>query len=158
MVQMLPRAREGGSQCLKVVAHARLHSSIHHRLRMNTSFVALLALVLLACRADAQQGPCADAKTTIEIRQCFSVRLTQAEQQLAAVEDSVARVLDDPAKAAFQRTRGLWQEYRSQQCAAVSAVFGRGTMGPVAELDCLVAMTEQRRALIRGAYGSQLAR
>jgi len=93
-----------------------------------------------------------DAVTTLQQRQDLSTDLLQAERSLTSIEDSIRNFLGLPDAAGFEQARTLWDHYRKAECDAVRSYFEAGTIAPVAQLACLVALTDARRRLIAEQY------
>jgi uncharacterized protein YecT (DUF1311 family) len=49
-----------------------------------------------------------------------------------------------------------WMKYRDLTCAAEYKLYGGGTGGPVTQMACLAAITQERSATLRTTYGWRL--
>ena len=86
------------------------------------------------------------------MREVLTRDLSAAEADLAALVDSIQVYLGDPSTAMLRSAGSLWEEYRRAECESLRAVFDPGTLGPVAQLACLVEVTDDRRRLLDGQY------
>lgn len=122
--------------------------------RSLAAFTATLTLVSLACSArprDARDAV-ADTMTTPTMRRDLSSDLRAAEQALQLVEDSVDAALGPELAIRLHPMKEAFVTYRTQQCERLKAVFKDGTYGPVAELECLIYLTDSRRVFIEKHY------
>lgn len=112
--------------------------------------------LVAACGARAQSTTNCDAATTnLEIRQCLNREAAKADTALTEVADSIAQSIDSAAATQLLQAQTAWTRYRKLQCAAVAAVYGEGTMAPVATLQCMLALTEQRLQFLRDVYPAE---
>lgn len=106
-----------------------------------------------AAVAGGQVPAAADtAETTIEMRGALAGDLSRAERELRQTEEVLYRALDDSTLVDLREADLRWRAYRDQECSAVRTQYFPGTMAPVAQLDCLVGLTDQRRSFLRQAY------
>ena len=122
-----------------------------------TTGIILYVLQAAACMQREQisdeAGSDRDAVTTPQQREDLSADLLRAERSLTAVEDSIRDFLGMPDAADFQQqARGLWDQYRKAECDALRFYFESGTIAPVAQLACLVSLTDARRQFIAEQY------
>ena len=94
----------------------------------------------------------ADTMTTPTMRRELSSDLRTAEQALQRVEDSVDVTLGPDDAIRLRPLKEAFLTYRKQQCDRLKAVFKDGTYGPVAELECLIHLTDSRREFIEQNY------
>lgn len=123
-----------------------------------TAGMIFFVLLATACR-QREQSPDEtgarsdrDAVTTPQQREDLSTDLRQADQSLTAFEDSIRSFLGMPDAAGVQQARALWDQYRKAECDALRSYFEAGTMAPVAQLACLVALTDARRQFLTEQY------
>ena len=121
------------------------------------TFLSLVAaLGVAACRSsseDSSDSSSAEAvRTNIEIREGLTRDLWQAEIDLAQLEDSIYLYLGPTHATSVRRASERWEEYRQIECDALRLAFATGTIGPVAQLTCLVALTDGRREFLGQQY------
>ena len=118
---------------------------------------AVAAVVMLGAAACSERprdatDAVADTMTTPTMRRDLSADFRAAEQELKLAEDSVDAALGPELSIRLQPLRESFVAYRQQQCASLKAVFKGGTFGPVAELECLIHLTDSRREFIAEHY------
>ena len=124
------------------------------RQRRLAAVAAALSLGVFACSErphDAIDGV-ADTITTPTMRHDLSSDLRAAELALQQAEDSVDAALGPELAIRLQPMREAFVTYRKEQCERLKAVFKDGTYGPVAELECLIHLTDSRREFIEEHY------
>src|SRR5688572_10811270 len=94
----------------------------------------------------------ADTMTTPTMRRELSSDLRAAEQALQQIQDSVDVALGPELAVRLVPLREAFVTYRKQQCELLKDVFKDGTYGPVAELECLIHLTDSRRGFIEEHY------
>ena len=113
----------------------------------------LLSLLLVSAgRLAAQDANCMDSVTTLAQRQCLSAQLKLADSGMGVFLDSLKGTLGDSSKAALERASPRWRAYRAAECDAVLESYDGGSMGLVANLGCLIALTNSRQKLLRAFY------
>jgi uncharacterized protein YecT (DUF1311 family) len=127
------------------------------RQRGLTAVFAALTLGAYACserRSDSRDSSEAatDTMTTPTMRRELSSDLRTAELALQKVEDSVDVALGPDEAIRLRPLKEAFLTYRKQQCERLKAVFKDGTYGPVAELECLIHLTDSRREFIEENY------
>jgi uncharacterized protein YecT (DUF1311 family) len=90
--------------------------------------------------------------TTPTMRRDLTSDYRAAEQALTRAEDSVDNALGPNLAVRLQPMREAFVTYRKLQCERLKAVFKGGTFGPVAELECLIHLTDSRREFIEQHY------
>ena len=125
--------------------------------RFGRILLVLLAIVAVAACEEDAADPATPASgetpvATVEIRQGLTRDLRQAEADLTQLENSISDYLGDPDATSLRRASDSWMEYREIQCDALRLVFTPGTMAPVAQLTCLVALTDDRQAFLDQQY------
>ena len=115
---------------------------------------AALTLGAFACseRPRDATDAVADTMTTPTMRRDLSSDLKAAELALQQAEDSVDAALGPELAIRLQPMREAFVTYRKQQCERLKAVFTDGTYGPVAELECMIHLTDSRREFIEENY------
>ena len=115
---------------------------------------AALTLAVFAC----SEQPCsardavADTMTTPAMRHALSSDFGAAERALRFAQDSVDKALGPELASRLQPLREAFVTYRKEECERLKAVFKDGTYGPVAELECMVHLTDSRREFIEQHY------
>jgi hypothetical protein len=121
------------------------------RQRGLATVAAALTLGAFAC-SDRSRDAVADTMTTPTMRRELSTELRAAEQALQQIQDSVDAALGPDIAIRLEPLREEFVAYRRDQCARLKAVFKDGTYGPVAELECLIHLTDSRREFIEKHY------
>jgi uncharacterized protein YecT (DUF1311 family) len=112
-----------------------------------------LGIILLISLASALGGPqCQEAQTTTEMRVCLDRELRASEERLNELETSLVKRLSARQGVLFHRARTAWILYRDLQCESEASQFDGGTMAPVAELQCHLRLTDQRRMDVEAAF------
>jgi uncharacterized protein YecT (DUF1311 family) len=125
------------------------------RQRGLAAVAAALTLGAFACSEhsrDAREDAAADTMTTPTMRRELSSDLRAAEQALQQLQDSVDVALGPELAMRLHPLREAFVTYRKQQCELLKDVFKDGTYGPVAELECLIHLTDSRREFIEDHY------
>ena len=110
------------------------------------------ALTLGAFACSERSRDMADTMTTPTMRRELSSDLRAAEQALQQIQDSVDVALGPELATRLHPLREAFATYRKQQCELLKDVFKDGTYGPVAELECLIHLTDSRREFIEEHY------
>jgi uncharacterized protein YecT (DUF1311 family) len=115
---------------------------------------AVLMLGAFACseRPRDESDAAADTMTTPTMRRELSSDLRAAEQALQQIQDTVDVALGPELAVRLRPLREAFVTYRKQQCELLKDVFKDGTYGPVAELECLIHLTDSRREFIEEHY------
>ena len=97
------------------------------------------------------QDPCANAKTTPEMRDCAGKEYKQADAELNQVYKQLMSKLEDPGhQAALKSAQQIWIKYRDTNCEYESYLNRGGTMYSVVNTGCLTRMTKERTTELRG--------
>jgi uncharacterized protein YecT (DUF1311 family) len=124
------------------------------RRRGLAAVAASLMLGALACseRPSDKSDAAADTMTTPTMRRELSSDLRAAEQALQQIQDSVDVALGPELAVRLVPLREAFVTYRKQQCELLKDVFKDGTYGPVAQLECLIHLTDSRREFVEEHY------
>ena len=124
------------------------------RQRGLAAVVAALMLGAIACsdRPSDASDTASDTMTTPTMRRELSGDLRVAEQALQKVEDSVDVALGPDVAIRLRPMKEAFLSYRKEQCGRLKAVFTGGTYGAVAELECMIHLTDSRREFIEKHY------
>ena len=124
------------------------------RQRGLAAVVAALTLGAIACsdRPSDASDTAGDTMTTPTMRRELSGDLRVAEQALQKVEDSVDVALGPDVAIRLRPMKEAFLSYRKEQCERLKAVFKDGTYGPVAQLECMIHLTDSRREFIEKHY------
>jgi uncharacterized protein YecT (DUF1311 family) len=106
---------------------------------------------------EAMSDDCWKEQGTVQARECLSALLVAERRHLAALEDSIARVLDAPALKQFRRAGTAWTAYRKAECEAVFDAYAPGIEAPVFSLDCFLTITTQRRTFLQATWRAHIA-
>ena len=120
--------------------------------RQRAVAAAAMALTLGAFACSERSRDMADTMTTPTMRRELSSDLRAAEQALQQIQDSVDVALGPELATRLHPLREAFVTYRKQQCELLKDVFKDGTYGPVAELECLIHLTDSRREFIAEHY------
>jgi len=120
--------------------------------RRQRGVAAAAALTFGAFACSERSRDMADTMTTPTMRRELSSDLRAAEQSLQQIQDSVDVALGPELATRLHPLREAFLTYRKQQCELLKDVFKDGTYGPVAELECLIHLTDSRREFIEEHY------
>jgi uncharacterized protein YecT (DUF1311 family) len=121
----------------------------------------LLKLVLLACIAiwvyltgsvgaeHPANDLCAEAMTTVEMRECLNKRYQQVDASLNQLYQQLMSQLSKTRQARLREAQQAWMLFRDKNAAFVASETEGGTMQPVVSLSVLVSMTEKRVAELK---------
>jgi uncharacterized protein YecT (DUF1311 family) len=84
--------------------------------------------------------------------QGLSRDVQQADRDLVTLEDSLYLFLGDTLAAALKLADASWAEYRKLECGALHIAFAPGTQAPIAQMECWVALTDERRKFLAEQY------
>jgi uncharacterized protein YecT (DUF1311 family) len=115
--------------------------------------VSLVAFFAIATGA-VVRAQCDDAKTTLQINECFAKELKKADAELNDVYRSTIKKLEAADAALLRKAQRAWLVYRDAQCEAGRALLDGGTGGPAAFLSCKLELTRKRTAEIQNTYQS----
>jgi uncharacterized protein YecT (DUF1311 family) len=117
------------------------------------SFAVLIILAALSGFAGAQKtkDPCADAQTTVEMRDCAGREYKQADDELNRVYRKLMAKIgnDEGRKTALKTAQQAWIKYRDANCEFASYLNRGGTIEPVIRYNCMTAMTVSRMKELR---------
>jgi len=100
----------------------------------------------------SQQDPCANAQTTVEMRDCAGKEYQKADAALnKTYRELMAKLDDDGQKAALKAAQQAWIKYRDTNCEFESYQNKGGTIYPVVYTGCLTSMTSARTKELREA-------
>jgi uncharacterized protein YecT (DUF1311 family) len=108
----------------------------------------------MAASASAQCGqapdPCANAQTTVEMRNCAGKEYKKADAELNSVyKQLMSKLTDEGHKAALKTAQQAWIKYRDANCEFEAYLNRGGTIYPVVYTGCLSAMTMNRTKELR---------
>jgi uncharacterized protein YecT (DUF1311 family) len=96
------------------------------------------------------QDPCANAQTTVEMRDCAGREYKKADDELNRVYRQLMSKLDDEGhKGALRSAQQAWIKYRDANCDFESYLNRGGTIEPVVRYNCMSSMTESRTKDLR---------
>lgn len=120
-------------------------------------------LTLLACSSEQRESANPDRSeraatdsaapyTTREMSEGLTRDVERSNRDLAALEDTIYRSIGDTAAAMIREADARWVQYRKIECDAIRLAFSGGTVAPVAQLECWVALTDARRRFLGEQY------
>lgn len=116
--------------------------------------VFLLTFFVFATGTVAR-AQCDDAKTTLQINECFAKELKKADAELNSVYQSTMKKLEPADAVLLRKAQRAWLVYRDAQCEADRALWGQGTGGPAAFMSCKLELTRKRTAEIQKTYSEK---
>jgi uncharacterized protein YecT (DUF1311 family) len=96
-------------------------------------------------RPRREEGP---VISTRAMREALTRDVDASERDLTALQDSISQRLGDSVAVLLRRARTSWDEYRKLECDAIRRAFAQGSMAPVAQLECWVELTDERRRFL----------
>lgn len=112
----------------------------------------LVLLTAVACSRGAPSANSAPGITTREMSQGLSHDVQQSDRDLASLQDSLYRFLGDTISTVLKQARANWEQYRKLECDAIRVAFAPGTMAPIAQMECYVALTDERKRFLVEHY------
>jgi uncharacterized protein YecT (DUF1311 family) len=128
-------------------------------MRFGSSFLFSALVVSLACmpvvaqHMNAPRVPCNKPSSTVEEAGCFARASDAADKELNSLYAQVRSVLSPEERGDLLEAQRAWLKYRDLTCTAEYKLYGGGTGGPVTQMACLAAITEERIATLRTTYG-----
>ncbi len=101
------------------------------------------------------RAQCDEAKTTLQINECFAKELKKADAKLNRVYQLAEKKLQPDDAALLRKAQRAWLAYRDAQCEAEHALWGGGTGGTAARMSCSLELTRKRAAEIQNTYKNQ---
>lgn len=114
--------------------------------------IKILALALtLALPRSAGTGPCDSVATDKALNACLTQRAAELDSILKAAESRARDQFFSSAeqRAKFDAAAKDWRRYRRSQCEAAASVYAGGNVAQVIELNCWIALTQERIAEVR---------
>lgn len=123
-------------------------------MKLSTLLFSIVLCFLVASNVAAQtpqpSNPCADAQTTVEMRDCAGREYKQADAELNAVYKQLMATLSDKEhQASLRSAQQAWLKYRDANCEFDAFENRGGTIYPVVYTSCLTAMTIARTKELR---------
>jgi uncharacterized protein YecT (DUF1311 family) len=115
--------------------------------------VFLLAFFAFATGAVAR-AQCEDAKTSLQINECFAKELKKAHAELDSVYRLTMKKPEAADAALLRKEQRAWLVYRDAQCEADGALLDGGTGGPAASMSCKLELTRKRPVEVQNTYQS----
>ncbi len=117
------------------------------------SFAMLIIFAALSGLAEPQKSkdPCANAQTTVEMRDCAGLEYKQADDELNRVYRQLMAKIgnDEGRKTALKTAQQVWIKYRDANCDFASYLNRGGTIEPVVRYNCMTGMTVSRTKELR---------
>ena len=106
-------------------------------------------LIVFACACGKREAP---DTSTREMISGLARDMRASQRELSALEDSLDRSLGDSVAILLHRAEATWEQYRRQECDAIRIAFAQGSVAPVAQMECWVALTDDRDRFLRREY------
>lgn len=124
--------------------------------------LAFALLTAVAC-STSERAPSSDTLTsrmsgdsapvtTHEMTQGLTRDVGEADRAVAAVEESIYVFMGDTVTVLMKLARARWEQYRELQCDAIRVAFAEGTMAPIAQMQCWIDLTDDRRRILVEQY------
>lgn len=120
-----------------------------HRRRV-VSIATLVAM--LGCTSEKAAEKKEAIIPTKEMSEALTRDVGTSERELAALQDSLYALLGDTIALAMKRAEIGWKAYRKLECDAIRIAFADGSVAPVAQLECWVELTDDRRKFLSAEY------
>jgi uncharacterized protein YecT (DUF1311 family) len=117
---------------------------------MRTMFLLSLAVALAVAPQEAT--PCKEARTTVELNNCFQRELDKEEHRLSSREAQVRGWLGKTGSARFDSAATVWRDYRERECRSAYYSYDGGTMAGQALLQCKIDLSRARRVFLGQLY------
>ncbi|WP_188052170.1 lysozyme inhibitor LprI family protein [Aureimonas fodinaquatilis] len=117
----------------------------------------MLWLISLAAPSFAMQNnhdQCMEAAggVTVDMLDCTSTALQQAEEDLSAQYERTIQEIEPETGTRLGISRQHWMAYRESTCDAEAAAASGGSFSSVARLDCLLRLTRDRLQWLKIAF------
>jgi len=117
------------------------------------SFIMLIVFTVMSGLAEPQKtrNPCANAQTTVEMRDCAGREYKDADDELNRVYRQLMAKFgnDEGHKTALKTAQQAWIKYRDTHCDFASYLNRGGTIEPVVRYNCMSSMTVSRMKELR---------
>lgn len=118
-------------------------------MKLSALTASIILCFLIASQAAAQteqtHDPCADAQTTVEMRNCAGKEYKKADAELNTVYKQLMATLSGKEhQAALRSAQQSWLKYRDANCEFEAFLNRGGTIYPVVYTSCLTTMTRAR--------------
>lgn len=110
---------------------------------MKKSFTKALLLAFLS-GASLHGANCNDPQTTLEMKECESMRLQRADKELNAVYKKLIARKDNIGKEKLKKAQRAWMALRDADAEFFSDSFRGGTMEGLTYIGVQASMTENR--------------
>jgi uncharacterized protein YecT (DUF1311 family) len=124
-------------------------------LRRYLPTVVFLAVCGISTNARTQTPAkelCADAKTQLEINECFGAAYKAADKELNAFYKSLSAKFIDKDLENLKAAQRAWIQYRDANCEAETALYEGGSIQPAIRGACLERVTRARIAELHAVY------
>jgi uncharacterized protein YecT (DUF1311 family) len=110
---------------------------------------------LILATGSVARGQCEEAKSTLQINECYARELKRVDAELNKVYHLTLKKLQVDDAALLRKSQRAWLVYRDVHYEAERALWGGGTGGPAAWMSCKLELTSQRTAEIKNVYQNQ---
>ncbi len=102
------------------------------------------SLAISVGEARPANDPCAEAMTTVEMRECLNKRYNKVDGELNHVYQQVMSQLSKTRQTKLRETQRLWILFRDKSAEFEASEVEGGTIYPLVYLLSLASMTEKR--------------
>ncbi len=95
------------------------------------------------------KDPCAEAMTTVEMRECLNKRYKHVDAELNRVYQQLMSQLSKTRQTKLREAQQAWMLFRDKHAEFVASETEGGTMQPLVSLSALTSMTERRVAELK---------
>ncbi len=117
------------------------------------SFIMLIVFTVMSGLAEPQKtrNPCANAQTTVEMRDCAGREYKDADDELNRVYRQLMAKFgnDEGHQTALKTAQQAWIKYRDTNCDFACYLNRGGTIEPVVRHNCMSSMTVSRMKELR---------
>lgn len=110
---------------------------------------ALFSAAAAPAQKTAEENPCDDAKTQLDMNVCADRQFKAADAALNRAYNQLASKLEAAARAKLKTAEVSWLKYRDDNCDYETASYEGGSMRPMVYSFCLERMTKARTAELR---------
>ena len=89
---------------------------------------------------------------TREMSQELTRDVHASEHELTTLEDSIYQLIGDTLSVLLKQADTSWKAYRQLECDAIRLTFAQGSIAPVAQLQCWIELTDDRRRFLSAVY------
>lgn len=125
---------------------------------MKSLLACLILLSPLASLATSAQT--LDCQQSKNARACAQNAMTNARNNLLALTKDLNKQLKDfngmKSAQQFARIEGQWEQFADKQCVHVHELYGKGSLGPIADMTCREQLYKERISTLKDLYDEVL--